>query len=82
MQAQWREFGVERFRQALDRELGRRIDAEAGAGAIATNRRDVEDAARPLCAHRRQHGAGDIEQPEDIGAIVSHQPNVEEKSRS
>ena len=48
-------FLRQRFRDALQRELASVIDADAWEPREPTHRRDVDDMARTLLAHVRQH---------------------------
>ena len=57
----------ERFGQALDGELGRRVIAGAGKADEAAHRRDVDDRARLLGPHDRQHRARHRGEAEKIG---------------
>ena len=69
-----RAFLRQRLGQAFDRELRRRIIAGARKTDEAANRRDVDDRARLLGAHDRQHGARHGGEAEEIG--VEHRAHV------
>ncbi len=67
--AERRDFGGQRLADAFDRELGRTVDAPARIADITADRREVDDMAGALAAHVRQHGAGDVQQAEHVGAV-------------
>lgn len=49
-----------------DRELRRGVHADTGLALEPGAGSDVHQPARPLLAHDGQHGAGDVDQPEDV----------------
>ncbi len=59
-------FLAEGFGQALQRELGAVIEAQAGQRDDAAHRRDVHDVAGATLAHLGQYGLGDGDRAEDV----------------
>ena len=57
----------QRLGQALDREFCGVVVADAGKADEAALRRDIDDRARLLSPHQRQHGAGDRGEAEHVG---------------
>jgi len=68
LDAERRQFLRQALGDALDGEFGSAIPRRAGIAIETSERGEVEDVAAALGAQRRQHGAGDVDEAEHIGA--------------
>lgn len=62
------DLAAQRLRDQRGARLGRAVDAGARRAAPAADAAHVGDDAAALPAHEREHGAQDVELPEDVGA--------------